>query len=676
MLHEREHLQRLAQPHVVGQDPAEAVLVEEGQPPEALQLVGPQRGGEADGVGLGDLREVAERDRPVGPRRGLRVDDAQLGQLGPHAEVGRADADPGVVTLAQLGGRRDDLVQPGELRPVEGDVQPAGQDEELVAAGHGREHVGQRDLLTVDAHLHLEVEPVRVVGLLLGQGERDLRGARRLPEVGSLDLRHRDVGQRGEVGEVVEGQGQRVAARGRGEAHQVVGDRGQDGALRRRVAHPAQGLGGRRVAPRVAVGPLPGQGGVRRRAPRDGEVQVGARWRGHLQRPVRGRDLDVPRQGRQRLEEGVVVVGVDHERRAHQQLGQGIGQRLGQVGEEDVVPLDQHQRGDRPPDRGDEVPAPAAVVDLGEHRELRGGAPADEVGRHARRSRAQGERADARAGHQGDAGGHGRAQRRHQAVAVVVEQGRRARHEVGVHADQPSLQHLQGLDLRRHVAVRGGGSGEVRPVGPAACPALACARSHGTQGEVAGSAPRPAGGGPPGDLQPQGRPRHRRPRAPVELAAQPGQPLLPQRLRRHGRGAAQAQGDGRAVLAHPRDRARAGAEDPVGRLVDLGVELHGVRRRGGAPDVGGDGQAAGGLVHGLQPHDPVEAGAGTDQRARVVEPGQVVVGQRVADPHGPVIVAPTADIPQRSSTGAYSPALTSRAPTARPPAPGWRAGRG
>ena len=45
VLHEREHLQRLAQPHVVGQDPAEAVLVEEGQPPEALQLVGPQRGG-------------------------------------------------------------------------------------------------------------------------------------------------------------------------------------------------------------------------------------------------------------------------------------------------------------------------------------------------------------------------------------------------------------------------------------------------------------------------------------------------------------------------------------------------------------------------------------------------------------------------------------------------------
>ena len=94
----------------------------------------------------------------------------------------------------------------------------------------------------------------------------------------------------------------------------------------------------------------------------------------------------MPRQGCQRVEEGVEVVGVDHDRRPQQQLGQGVGERLGQVGEQHVVALDQHQRGGRPPDRCDEVPAPAAVVDLGEDLERADRVvAAGEVGRHPRR---------------------------------------------------------------------------------------------------------------------------------------------------------------------------------------------------------------------------------------------------------------------------------------------------
>ena len=39
----REHLQGLAQPHVVGQHPAEPGVPEQREPPEPVDLVGPQR---------------------------------------------------------------------------------------------------------------------------------------------------------------------------------------------------------------------------------------------------------------------------------------------------------------------------------------------------------------------------------------------------------------------------------------------------------------------------------------------------------------------------------------------------------------------------------------------------------------------------------------------------------
>ena len=136
-----------------------------------------------------------------------------------------------------------------------------------------------------------------------------------------------------------------------------------------------------------------------------------------------------------------------------------------------------------------------------------------------------------------------------------------------------------------------------------------------------------------------------------------------------------------AVLAQPSDRARAGAEDPVGGLVDLGVELHVVRDRGGPDDLGRRGQAARGLVDDLEAVDVAKDPGGARHRARVEELGEVGVVQRVADVHGAVIVAPSADIVRPSSTDGVRRRPSSRrarrrAPTARRRSRGSRGGRG
>ena len=84
-------------------------------------------------------------------------------------------ADPVAVALPQLGGQRHHLAESVELGAVGRDEEAARQDQELVVAGQGGDHVGQRDPLALDVDRHLEVEPVGVVGLLRGERELDLR---------------------------------------------------------------------------------------------------------------------------------------------------------------------------------------------------------------------------------------------------------------------------------------------------------------------------------------------------------------------------------------------------------------------------------------------------------------------------------------------------------------------
>ena len=58
---ESQSLEGLSETHVIGQDPAETVGVEVGQPAEAIDLVGPKRGVDAIGDRVGDRVVRAEQ---------------------------------------------------------------------------------------------------------------------------------------------------------------------------------------------------------------------------------------------------------------------------------------------------------------------------------------------------------------------------------------------------------------------------------------------------------------------------------------------------------------------------------------------------------------------------------------------------------------------------------------
>ncbi len=681
VLDQREHLEGLAQPHVVGKDPAQSVLVQEREPPEALELVGPEPGLDPLRLGLGHLGEVTQGGGALHPGCGLGVDHAQLVELGPGAEVARADAHPARSCLAELCRQRHHLLQAGELGPLEGDVETAGQDEELVAPGQGGQHVGQRDQLAVDAHVDLEVEPVGVVGLLVGERERDLRGGERLPEVRSLALRDVEVTQLPQVGQVVEGQGQGVAASDLADRGQRRGHPVHDPGLDLRVAHPAEGVGRVERTPGRAVGPVPGEGCVGGGVPGDQESEPGPRGGRHLHGAVGRADPQAPAQRRQGLQERVEVLAAHHDRRTEEQVEETVVQRLRQVGEEHVVVVDQDQARGGPTDRRDLLAAPATLRHLGDDLEHELVSVCGQVGTDPDRPGAQREGADACSRHQGDPGPHGCPQGRDEPVAVVVEGGRRPGHEIGVQPHQPAVEGLEGVDLGRHEPAAGRGTGEVRPLGAAAHPPLARARTHRTHGEVAGGSSRPAGRRTPGDLQGERRPFEAGTRALTEVVVDPGQPLTPHRTGRGTWRAPEPERHGSSVLAQPRHRAGAGAEDPVRGLGHLRVELHVVGHRGRAAHLRCGGQAARRLVDDLEVDHVHQVTPGARHRRRVVELGEVVVVESVTDVHEVVIVAPTTDIGPPSSTGGLTPRRVPpgarlRAPTGRRRRRGWRGGRG
>jgi hypothetical protein len=697
VLDEREHLERLAQTHVVGQDPAEPVLAQEGEPPEALELVGAQRRRQAVGdVRTRHLVEVAQGGGPLHPGRGPHVHDAELRQLGPGAEVARADAQPARLGLAELRRERHRLVEPGELRSVEGHVGATRQDQELLVTGDRGQHVGQRHLLAVDAHEHLEVEPVGVVGLRLGQDEGDLGCRGRLPEVGRADLLDVEVGERTEVRQVVEGEGERVPARGGRGVEELGRHVREDRPLGLGVAQATEGVPVTERRPLVAVDPGPVEVGVRGGPPGHRQGETGPRGRRHLHGPVGRLHPEAPDDGRERLEEGLALVRRGDDGTREDELHHGVVARLGQLRQDDVVALDERHRGGRPPDRHDLV-RPPAPVDAAD-RDLQGGPPVDvgEVGDDRRRLRGDRHRRQSGASDQGDAPGEGLAQGRHQAVAVVVEHRGRPGDEVGVPRDQAAVQRLQGVDLRRDVAGPCDGTGEVAPLGTAARPTAARAGAYGSHRQLAGRAARPARRRSAGDLEAESLAAEGRPRPRLELVGEPGQLAAPHRLRlrrpghavpgrvRDRRGGTKAQRDRRPVLAHPPHGARARAEDPVGGGIDLGVELDVVGGRGGAADGGGGGQAGVGLVDDRQVLDRVGVGPGAGQCAEVEEPGEVGIGERVADVHVALIVSSPGDsgpllstAPGTGGEGGCSGLSARRpAPTARRRSRGWRGGRG
>ena len=158
-----EGLDGLPEAHVVGEDPAEPVAVQERQPVEALLLVVAERGVEARPAAATGSGAVSAAMRPMlsAQRCDCSVTTPRPASSSHQLVWNRLSrATPVPRGIGQAPGLVDELPQPGELGSVEAQPGARRQDERLVAAVERGEEAGEVDGLAVDAHLDVEVEPV------------------------------------------------------------------------------------------------------------------------------------------------------------------------------------------------------------------------------------------------------------------------------------------------------------------------------------------------------------------------------------------------------------------------------------------------------------------------------------------------------------------------------------
>src|SRR5699024_4069222 len=127
-----EELEGLAEPHVIGEDPAEARVPAGAEPATSLQLEGPHRRVHGRGELLG--REIHGPD-PVqqgAPAVGIGVDALEGGDLVPGREVVAAEPQPVLVGVRGRG--LEEATQGTYPRRVEVEVQPVGEEETLPGA--------------------------------------------------------------------------------------------------------------------------------------------------------------------------------------------------------------------------------------------------------------------------------------------------------------------------------------------------------------------------------------------------------------------------------------------------------------------------------------------------------------------------------------------------------------
>ena len=161
---QRQRLQGLAQPHVIGQNSAEAVLEQERQPSEALDLVGAQvRVQSGRDVDLGDgvdLAQARHEIRPGGVLRGLVGEFLEIlvqrGLIAADLRVLRGEA----IERGRLG---EEFAQGVEGVVVEGEVRTVVEQQVRLFGRERCEQLGERDLVAVDRHIDAQVEPVGVV---------------------------------------------------------------------------------------------------------------------------------------------------------------------------------------------------------------------------------------------------------------------------------------------------------------------------------------------------------------------------------------------------------------------------------------------------------------------------------------------------------------------------------
>ncbi len=158
---ERQRLERLAEPHVVGEDAAELEAPERREPPEALALVGPQlrvqRGGQRV---LGDRIELEQcSDLPL-PRLRLLGDDAEGGELVPQACLVAADPQRLRRPVGEGSGLRDQLAQRLQAGLEQREVGAVREQHLRLAVRERLEHRGERQLAPLDADRDAEAEPI------------------------------------------------------------------------------------------------------------------------------------------------------------------------------------------------------------------------------------------------------------------------------------------------------------------------------------------------------------------------------------------------------------------------------------------------------------------------------------------------------------------------------------
>ena len=170
MEEECEGLKRLAEAHVVREDPAELVAVQERQPVEAVLLVVAQLGSESGGrldrfrrAQRGHLLDAACPSLRLGP------DHGESGELLPPARLEAVDPDGarafGVGEAPRL---TDELAQLIQLGSVEVQPRAAREHQHRLVERECPEELGEADRFAVDADLDRQIEPVVVLVVAFG----------------------------------------------------------------------------------------------------------------------------------------------------------------------------------------------------------------------------------------------------------------------------------------------------------------------------------------------------------------------------------------------------------------------------------------------------------------------------------------------------------------------------
>lgn len=353
---QRERLDGLPEPHVVGENAAEPGLPERREPLEPALLIGPQLCEESRGQRPWRQVEGPQRLDALAPRLGAG-ELTEVGDLLPqgHLETTEPNA-VGGRGIVELPGFEDQVPEALQVGVVEAEPRARVQDHRLVTVSQRLEQRLERHVLVVDSHDDPQIEPVVIlvaghdidrrrlgdlvvgrqfvvhedadprVGLELGQGCQG--------KGGGLDAAQRHVaGQPPVVDAATAGQARSRMPRARDGVEDV--ERADEGLLGRGVA---QAAGGPVIEPDHDAAP---------EVVAEGEVELesvtgtGAHIHGHhdqrvtrrIDGAVAGSDPDGSAQSREEQSAKALGVGSRHDERemVEGDRAQGVGEDAGEA---------------------------------------------------------------------------------------------------------------------------------------------------------------------------------------------------------------------------------------------------------------------------------------------------------------------------------------------------------